>query len=1310
MKQRMHERSTLCTGGQVGDLFKRTPLSRGVRHALACLAGATLFGAAHANPVGGAVVMGQAQIAQPSMGQMHITQATDRAIINWRSFGIAAGESVRFMQPSTSSAMLNRVVGNDPSTILGTLSANGHVYLVNQNGVFIGRDAQIDVAGLVLSTANISNANFMSGRMNFDQPGKPGASIINEGRITAAQSGLVAMVAPGVENRGVISARLGQVMLAGAKTFSLDLYGDGLVNIAIKPADLADIADAGGTPLAHYVNNSGQITAEGGRVWLSAATARGVVDGSVNVAGGIRATREANRGGDITLLGGEKLDISGTVDATGVAEGGRISASATHVVLGSTAVLDASGGTRGGTVLVGGSYRGESPAPGAQTTARSLEVASGARVKADAAGPVGDGGTTVLWSEDSTRFLGSASARAGAAGGDGGLMEVSGKRHLLFEGQADASAAQGRPGTLLLDPGSLTVADLGGGGFSAFGIDSTVAARTINAVLARGTSVLLRADDGISINSQIDSRSLPAIGGAGLRLEAGGLVAVNAPIVLNNGDFTSTSGSFRQAPNNVIATQGARSISITARGDVDTQYLVTTGDVSLSSTAGNVRANQSLGGEILGMSQPLATLSVSAPLGTASVTRGLETRGNATFRAANVELGQAIVGGLRAGSPGEPIGSFSMVGAAGGPPPQIDAGPQGVAVNASSIGALGTIRSAGDIDLAAARGDIRLGTLESTGAGRVAVSSAGAIDLPESASIFTQGGDVTLNAAGGHIQTLGTVGANDPATVAAAPRAGNITLGAYGDVGVRQLVAFGRVGVTSSAGSVTLNQSLGGTDDQHPVVGSLDIRAARDVTTNGLNLAGAAIGDGLRIEAGTGGQEGHIFVNDRIGVSNGDLHFGPQTAREDLGNKGFSAVLQQGVYARNGNQNITFNVPVVVDGARINAFWRSLVPSANPVAPLQISPELSERLVDTLFIPVDQGTFFNLNPDAELLVSKDGGGLRVDIDRTSGRVIQILPSVLPSVFPSDPKDVRGFWMIPKIVISNQENPRPGDSGKITLNGAPTSTASPSGSNTAAIKVIVPSTAEERAINLNSNGNDGNVSRRQFTRDVASNTADSRPTNFILNKNGQRSAVEYRQESPSGFTNAILVTNETVTLGQTLQQTDSLPISVIIYPGRLGLGTTGDNIGPFPGRELGFHSNSIPIGFISPVGYGGSPTVDLSAQILAALPPVAGAGGFDIPVGLATATSGGPGERDVVATAEAIETRASQPQEPLCPGRDRRVVGRSAGDEADIGETSALLGAPRPVFATTYALGEVSERLQTADGRAIGGGRGDALCF
>ena len=1290
--------------------------------AIACVAGVALSGAGHANPLDGTVVMGQAQIAQAASGQMRITQATDRAIINWQSFGIAPGESVRFIQPSTSSAMLNRVVGNDPSSILGSMSANGRVYLVNQNGVFIGRDAQIDVAGLVLSTANISNANFAAGRMNFDQPGKPGASIVNEGRITAAQGGLVAMVAPGVENRGVISARFGQVMLAGARTFSLDLYGDGLVNIAIKPGELADITDASGTPLAHYVNNSGQITAEGGRVWLSASTARNLVNGSVNISGGIRATREASRGGEITVLGGDKLDISGTLDATGTAEGGRIAASATSVALGSASVLNASGGSGGGTVSVGGSLRGEAPVPGAPATASRLDVAPGARIKADASGPVGNGGTVVLWSEDGTRFQGRASARAGAAGGDGGLIEVSGKRSLDFRGLADASAAHGKAGTLLLDPGSLTVADSGTGGFSALGADSVVAADTINGVLSSGTSVVLSAIDGITVVSQIDARSL-AIRGANLTLSAGGLVAVNAPIVLNDGEFRSISGSFRQAPNSVIATQGAKTISIATNGDIDTQYLLTSGAVSLSSTGGSIRANQALGGNVAGVAQPLAALDVSAPSGTAAVT-GIQTLGDASFRAASVALGRAIVGGLlsiapgsnfqlrgdaqlgglRAGSPGAPIGGFSVAGAAGGPLPQIDAGGQGVAIHASSIGTLGTIRSAGDIDLSAAGGSIQLGKLEATGAGRITVRSAGAIDLPESASILSSGGDVTLSAAGGGIQALGVVAANDPATVAAAPSSGNITLDAQGDIGVRQLVAFGDTRLTSAAGSVTLNQSLGGTDDQHPLIGSLFIRAGRDVTTNGLNLAGRATGNGLGIEAGTAGQGGRIRVNDRIGVSRGDLQFGPAAATTD---PNYSATLFQGVYARTGNQSITFNVPVIADGSRILEGWKQILAAGQ-------STENLARLVDLVLIPVNDLIKNDLsreppNPVAEALVAA-GGGFRVATD--NGVITRVCTGT------AECGSQRDYWMVPKVVISNQEVLRKDDNGKITLAAGwglvqridGLGNSSPS----VALKILAPMSARERVVLVDPlTILSFSTLYRQFELQLTDIERSLNVNPVVMDNLLIQPAVKLRNTGSSSTSDLVYIdifpsTVEAFPINRFVPNgvnpDGPTAVSLLMFSGPLGTYKSGADTGhTLPSGELGFYSNSVPRNFTSPSA-GRTTGLDLSTQVLGALPGVAAGKGAAAAIG-----GNSPSARDVVATASAVENRASATEEDRCRSQDGRVVGRTAAGEADLGMTSALMGAPRSVFATNYTLSEVSDRLATPADRPTRGARRLSPC-
>jgi large exoprotein involved in heme utilization and adhesion len=124
------------------------------------------------------------------------------------------------------SATLNRVTGDQLSVILGRMDANGQVLLVNPHGIIFGKSAQINVGSLIASTANISNDNFMQGRLLFDQPGRPGAGVINSGSITAAEGGLVALVAPHVRNDGLIQARLGKVLMGAADTFTIDLYGD----------------------------------------------------------------------------------------------------------------------------------------------------------------------------------------------------------------------------------------------------------------------------------------------------------------------------------------------------------------------------------------------------------------------------------------------------------------------------------------------------------------------------------------------------------------------------------------------------------------------------------------------------------------------------------------------------------------------------------------------------------------------------------------------------------------------------------------------------------------------------------------------------------------------------------------------------------------------------------------------------------------------------------------------------------------------------------------------------------------------------
>src|SRR3990172_9212984 len=112
----------------------------------------------------------------------------------------------RFIQQSAASAVLNRVVGQDPSSILGALQSNGRVFLINPNGIMFGAGAQIDVAGLVASTLNLKNEDFLAGRMNFGADPTLAAAVVNQGRITASEGGRVYLIGGFVENQGVITA------------------------------------------------------------------------------------------------------------------------------------------------------------------------------------------------------------------------------------------------------------------------------------------------------------------------------------------------------------------------------------------------------------------------------------------------------------------------------------------------------------------------------------------------------------------------------------------------------------------------------------------------------------------------------------------------------------------------------------------------------------------------------------------------------------------------------------------------------------------------------------------------------------------------------------------------------------------------------------------------------------------------------------------------------------------------------------------------------------------------------------------------
>lgn len=399
-------------------------------------------------PTGGSVVGGSGTIAQTASNQLTITQTTSSMAANWNSFSIGAGNVVQFVQPSSSAIALNRVVGPEPSVIAGRLEANGRLVLVNPNGLLFSQGSQVNVASLVATTANIPTTEFMAGRLAFSEPGKPGSSVVNEGTITVAQGGLAALVAPTVRNSGTIRAQLGRVVLAGAESFTLDPRGDGLISFEVA---------RGGPVRETRAENAGRIQADGGTVQITAASARGIVSGVVNVGGEVSARTVGMQNGVVVFGSGEAgtTTVSGTVDVSGTQAGqtgGRATITGDRVRVTGTARIDARGAAGGGTVLVGGNIQGRGP----EQNARQTAVDAGAVIRADAT-QAGRGGTVVVWSDQYTSFMGAISARGGEAGGDGGFVEVSGKLWLGFNGTVDTRAPLGRAGTLLLDPTDITI-------------------------------------------------------------------------------------------------------------------------------------------------------------------------------------------------------------------------------------------------------------------------------------------------------------------------------------------------------------------------------------------------------------------------------------------------------------------------------------------------------------------------------------------------------------------------------------------------------------------------------------------------------------------------------------------------------------------------------------------------------------------------------------------------------------------------------------------------------------------------------------
>lgn len=786
---------------------------------------ALLAGTAVGEPQGERVVAGEASFAREGLATT-ITAGRD-AIIEYRSFDIGATESVRFVQPDAGSRVLNRVLGGSPTLIAGSLTSNGRVYIVNEAGVYFGSTAVVNVGTLHAAAGTIANADFLRGTDRFAELR---GEVRNEGMIEGRE---IHLLGRRVVNTGSLAADGGLVtMTAGDEVL---LGGrDGHLFVRVEGGG------AGGS-----VEQAGAIDAGSGRVAIGAGDMFSIALRPMSRIGARDVRVESHGSGTVR--------VEGVIDASSTeSSGGRVAITGDGIaVVG--AEIDAAGRDGGGSILIGGGFRGE----GSEIAAADrLYVDPATRLRADATGR-GDGGLIVAWSDRATIFRGAASARGVGIGGDGGLVEVSSPRFLSFEGRADTSSRAGATGTLLLDPATITIVE------SLFGTQPADS-------LLDDNQIPLTEADGAFITISVGA--LEALGDTNVLLEASQTITLNRPddgtldfaagagstVTFNAGtDFVALSGAG-------ITTQGG-GITINAGGMIDV--------AGLNARGGNIglTAATALTTGTLTQTAGTVTYTLTNPAGTLSL-GGVEA-GGVVFNTDTVDLrGNLIATGplnltgltsisVSDGALGATIGAFNGAGAF---PITLDpgvsiTGPGGLRFVASTL-TLPAITSLSELEVTATdrltlTGDIVLNNAAGTQGGRIDLREAAVIDLAADIRIDTDvsgagspAGEVLLG--GSTVQGAGrqlTIDAGTSTTDAnGAIELGDLELGSLIVVG-GELTLTGTISTVSDLGFAGVSRVM--------------VAGDSSIETNGADLSfGAAAVDGpgrlnidLRGAGGSGG-------------------------------------------------------------------------------------------------------------------------------------------------------------------------------------------------------------------------------------------------------------------------------------------------------------------------------------------------------------------------------------------------------------------------------------------------------------------------
>jgi filamentous hemagglutinin family protein len=532
------------------------------------------------------------------------TQVSGKNQFNsFQTFNVNSGQTANFIPNNANiQNILSRVTGGTPSQIQGMIqSANGvNLFLMNPSGILFGNGASLDIKGSF--TATTANAIGFGNNLWFNAAGNsnlanltgdptqfaftsnnPGA-IVNTGNLTLPANQSINLIGGTVINTGTIATPGGNITIAaveGGKAVQISTPGS-ILSYTLPVDAISAINPAIGNPVSLPELLTGRTSTN--------ATGIEVKDGIV------RLTRSRTQ---IPTQPGTTV-VSNTIDVSGE-KGGKIG------IFGKTigvmdATLEASGRSGGGNIRVGGDYQGAGSAPNAITTV--VDRTSKLRVNAIDRGNAGE---VVIWSDGTTRYAGSIEAKGGAQSGNGGSVEVSGRKQLGFTGSVDVSAAQGRSGTLLLDPDEIRIVNGNGGANDAEIADGSILSTdggtgifTISetALEALTGNVTLEATNKITIEDLTDNELKFGFNFKSLTLTTGANGTVQSldpqdsivvPRVLQITSGTVSLGNIEASANQPDQV----GIKISTSQDLKVGNLNTpTGAIELLTTTGNIKAGK----------------------------------------------------------------------------------------------------------------------------------------------------------------------------------------------------------------------------------------------------------------------------------------------------------------------------------------------------------------------------------------------------------------------------------------------------------------------------------------------------------------------------------------------------------------------------------------------------------------------------------------------------------------------------------------------------------------------------------------------